>query len=889
MRWIYKLPLRVRSLFRKNRAEQELDEELRFHLGKLVEENVAKGMTPEEARYAALREFGGVEQLKEECRDSWGVRMISEVVQDIRYGLRQLRRNPGFTIVAMLTLALGIAANTTIFSAVSAILLRKPPVRNPDRLCAISAKNLARGYDLQPISAPDFESWKAQNNVFSSMAAAETGRPFTLTGNGEPASADGDLVTPDFFKVTGLSPVLGRTFLPSEGQAGNDHVVILSDALWHVRFGADPNVVGRTININFAPYTIIGVMPAQADIPLPWTPPRLWVPLVFSAKDMTPSARGNHNIDMVLGRLKPGVTVQQAQAEMSTIAQHLAQSYPTTNKEWGVTVLTLQEYLIRKPQVRAALTLLMVMVGLVLLIACANIAGLLMARGAARAHEISVRSAIGAGRWRLIRQMLAESLLIGIAGGGCGLLMSVWGISLLRAGFNFNDIGALMAGYIHLDPKTLLFTIVISLMTTIVFGLVPAIRASRISPREALAEGGRTGSGAFARNRLRSVFVAGEIALALALLAGAGIMMRDVAREFSVQKGFNPQDVLVARVHLENRQYQSPDSQVAFFRQVTEKLRNSPGVQSAEAASDVPLDGFANTTFSIVGRPPLPKSKRPSADYIVTGPDFFRTMEIPLIKGRGFSDSDNVHTPTVAIINQELARRFFPAGNSIGQQIEVEEGHHQQAQIVGIVGNVSDYVGQLTPSPQIYQSYLQVPSANMALVVRSPLATSALAPVLRRAVWSLYEDQPIGRIWTMQQIAANNVGGDKLMVALMGIFAALALTLSAIGIYGVVAYSVSRRTREIGIRMAMGARKGDVLRLVFRQGGLLAGIGCAIGLALAMPLPRIFGAVFPGFARQGPLVVISVFFIVGAVCLIATYIPARRAAKVDPMVALRYE
>jgi putative ABC transport system permease protein len=813
---------------------------------------------------------------------------MSTLIQDLKYGLRQLARNPGFTAVAVLTLALGIAANTTIFSAVSAILLRKPPVENPDRLCAISSKNLIRGYDLQAISVPDFQSWKRQNNVFSNMAAIESGHSFTLTGNREPKSVDGDLVTPNYFKVTGLAPILGRAFLTSEGKAGGDHVVILSNALWHDHFDADPHVIGKTLKIDFVPYTVIGVMPAKAEIPMPWMSPRLWVPLVFSTKELRPSARGKRDLSMVLGRLRPGVTLQQAQAEMSSIAHRLAQDYPKTNKDWGATVLTLQEYLIRKPVVRAALTLLMVMVGLVLLIACANIAGLLLSRGAARAHEMSVRSAVGASRLRLVRQMLTERLLIGIAGGGSGLLMSVWGISLLRASFNFNDIGAQMARFIHLDRRTLLFSILVSLLTVIVFGLVPAIRASRASPGDALTEGGRTGSGTLTHNRLRSVLVAGEIALALALLTGAGLVTRDMVHEFSAHKGFNPKNVLIARIRLENSQYQKPDAQIAFFREVTENLRNAPGVQSVGVATDVPFNGFSSTSFSVVGQPQTPKSKRPSADYIVAGPNFFRTMEITLMKGREFSSSDGLHTPIVAVVNQEFARRFFPSGNAIGQHIEVDKGHHQ-ALIIGIVDNVSDYVGQLSPTPQIYESYLQTPSPNMVLAVRSAITPSALAPEVRRAVWSVYKDQPIGRIWTMQEIAANNVGGDKVMAALMGISAGLALMLAAIGIYGVIAYSVSQRTREIGIRIALGAETKDVLRLVFRQGGLLAGIGCAVGLALALPLPRVFMALFDGFVPQGPLIAIAVFFIVAGVCLGAIYIPGRRAANVDPMVALRYE
>jgi putative ABC transport system permease protein len=811
---------------------------------------------------------------------------MTTLLQDLKFGFRMLAKNPGFTAVAVLTLALGIAANTTIFSMISAVLLRKPAVKDPDRLCTVSSKELLKGYDLESVSALDFESWRKQNDVFEDMAA-ETGSSFTLTGKGAPEAVNGERVTPDYFKVVGFTPSLGRVFLPSEAQAGSDHEVILSNALWHERFGSDPNAIGKNLEINSQPYTIIGVMPQRAALPMPYSRPDLWTPLVFTAKDLAPAAREIHNVDMVLARLKPGVTVQKAQAEMDSIAHQLAQSYPKTNKDWGVTVLTLQERLIRSTNTRNALLMLMVMVGLVLLIACANIAGLLLARGAGRAHELAVRSAVGASRLRLIRQMLAESLLIGAAGGGAGLLGSVWGIQLLRASFNFNEIGRQMAAGFRLDQPTLLFTLIVSLLTTLVFGLLPALRASKANPRTALSEGGRTGSGG--RSRLRSALVTAEIALALTLLAGAGVIMREVTRELNEPNGFNPKNVLVAQIDLRTQEYQGPAAQIAFFQQVTEKARNIAGAESASADTCVPIGCSWSTSFTIAGQPTVPESKRPSADYFAVGPNYFRTMEIPLMRGRDFSDSDNASAPVVAIVNREFARRFFAKGDAIGSRIEVDEGRHKQAQIVGIVGNVNKYVGQLSPHPQIYECFLQIPFAGMTLLLRSRLAPSTLAPLLRSAVWSVDKDQPVGRIQTMKDLFADNIGGDKLMVALMGIFAGLALMLAAIGIYGVIAYSVNQRTREIGIRVALGAQKKDVLGLVLRQGGLLAAIGCAIGFALALPLPRLFGAILNGIAPQGPVVAIAVALIVAAVSLFATYIPARRAAKVDPMVALRYE
>jgi putative ABC transport system permease protein len=881
MRW-------YQRFFRRELTEKRLDVELRFHLDQRVADLVAAGAAPEEARRRARLEFGGLNQVKEQCRDIGCSHIIETFVQDIRYGLRQLRRNPGFTIVAVLTLALGIAVNTTMFSAVSAILIRKPPVKDPDRLCAVSSKNLIKGYDLEPVSPLDFESWRKQNNVFEAMAA-DTGASFTLTGDGEPESVAGDRVTPGYFKILGVLPTLGRPFLASEAQAGNNRVVILSNPLWRERFRSDPNVIGKNLKINGESYTVVGVMPPVASS-FSWLAfPRLWTPLAFEPKDLAPSSRDNRYVGLVLGRLKPGVTIKHAQAEMGSIASQLAHAYPKTDKGWGITVQTLQEYEIRSAYVTNGLMLLMTVVGLVLLIACANIAGLLLARGAGRAHELAVRSAVGASRGRLLRQMFVESLLIGAAGGAAGLLMSFWGIDLLRAGFNFNDYGRRQAAGFHMDPPTLLFTLAVSLLATFVFGLVPALRASKANPRDALGESGRTGSSGFAHSRLRSALVAGEIALALLLLSGAGIIIREVIRELNEPNGFNPNHILVAQLDLKGHAYEKPDAQVAFFRQVTEKVRSIAGVESAGADTCVPTGCNYSTPFSIVGDPPVPETKRPSADYFVVGPGYFHTMQIPFMKGRDFSDSDDARAPVVAVVNQEFARRFFPKSDAIGRQIKVDRGQNRKAEIVGIVGNVNDYIGQLTPRPQIYESYLQMAQATMALVVRLRLARSALAPVLRRAVWAVDKDQPVGRIQTMEDLAADNMGGDKMMVALMAIFAGLALGLATVGIYGVVSYSVNQRTREIGIRMALGGQKKDVLGLVLRQGGLLTGIGCAIGIVLAFPLPRLFAGMFNGFAHQGPLVSIVVPFLVGVVSLLATYIPARRAAKVDPMVALRYE
>ncbi len=696
---------------------------------------------------------------------------------------------------------------------------------------------------------------------------------------------NGGRVTPGYFDVIGISPALGRGFLPDEGQAGNHHVVILSNALWRDRFASDPGTIGKDLEINGEPYTVVGVMP-QLDNSFP----RLWVPLVIQAKDLTPDARGHYDLDLVLGRLKPGVTVTKAQAEMTSIAEDLTRAYPVTNNGRGITVLTLQDYNIRSQNSRNGVIVLMTVVSFVLLIACANIAGMLLARGAARVHEMAVRAAVGAARFRLLRQMLAESLLIGAAGGGAGLLGSVFGIKLLRAAFAFNDAGKRVGEGLRLDLPTLFFTLTASLLTTLIFGLMPAIRASKVNPRDALTDSSPTSSAGFGRIRLRSMLVAGQIALAFVLLAGAGVMMREVIREFTEPNGFNPDHVLVAQISLTSQDDQDPARQAAFFKQLIEKVREIPGVESADANTCLPLGCRWSTPFSVAGEAPLPDSQRPSADYFAVGSEYFRTMQIPLMRGRSFLDSDNVNSADCRCCQRRVREAFFPPrGCHWPRDRGWSEQQRKRARIVGIVGNVNEFQGQLSPRPQIYEHYLQAPSAGMAVVVRSRIQSKALAPMLQRAVWAVNRRQPVGRIWTMQDLVDDNAGGDRMMVELLGVFACLALLLAAVGIYGVIAYSVTQRTREIGIRVALGAHKGNVLSLVLRQGAMLSAIGCTIGLLLAFPLPRVFSTIFNSFAPQGPMVAIAVGLIVPAVSMLATFIPARRAASLDPMQALRTE
>ncbi len=872
------------------RRDADLERELRADLELEEEEQRERGLSAEDASLAARRALGNAALIRERTHEAWGWAPFEHLWQDLRCGVRQFMRNPGFAAVAVLTLALGIGVNTTIFSAVSAVLLRKPPVQDPDTLCAVSSRDILESYDLARASAPDFQSWQEQNDVFRQMSAAETGRSFTLTGKFLPESVQGDRVTPGFFSVIGVMPVLGRPFLPSENQPGRNREVILSASLWREHFQSAPDAIGRNLNIDGEPYRIVGVMPPFAGV-VPSAAPQLWTPLVFTPDDLSPSARGNHFIDLVLGRVKPGITVQQAQAEMDSIASQLAQRYPATNRNWGITVLTLQEHNIRFEDTRNAVLLLMTAVGLVLLIACANVAGLLLTRGACRSHEFAVRSALGASRGRLMRQMLTESLLIGTSSGLAGVLIALAGIRLLRAGFDFNELGKRMGAGFRIDVPTLLFMLAATFLTTILFSLLPALRSSNAPPRGALSQTGRTVSAGKGSSRLRRLLVAAEVAMAVILLTAAGVLMREVLREINEPNGFNPHHLLIANLDVSGARYKKPDTRIALYRQVVEKIQKLPEVESADLDSCVPMGCDYGLSFQIVGRPPQSPSERPTSDFDVVGPDYFRTLQIPLLQGRGFSDSDDAHAPVVAVVNREFVQRFFPHEKVIGRQIEAGDGTQKRARIVGIVSSVNNYPGQLHPHPRIYESYFQIPVnafSAMGLVVRSRVPAAQLTPMLRHAVWSVDKAQPVG-VRTMEDLVNDNVGGDKLMVGLMGLFAGLAVGLSALGIYGVIAYSVAQRTREIGIRVALGAKRQDLLRLILREGGILIGIGCTLGALAALLLPRIIRGLLNGVAPQGPLAVFAAAVMVCLIAFLATCIPAYRAMKIDFVGALRAE
>jgi putative ABC transport system permease protein len=817
---------------------------------------------------------------------------MTTLIQDLKYGLRMLAKNPGFTAVAVITLGLGIAANTAIFSVVSGVLLRKPPVRDPDRVMIVLSINRAKGWGdspEHPVSALDFLDWRNDSHTFEEMAAIAPWGDFTLTGHDEPEHVAGMRVSANFFHLLGVNPSLGRTFAAGEDEQGRDHVLILSYALWQTHFASDPSVVGKIVKLNGESYTVVAVMPA--GFKLMAFSAQVWIPLVFDSKQLGPAGRQSRSF-YVFGRLKPEATGDQAQAEMATNSQRMELTYPEADKGWEARLISLQEFLIQDFSIRPALMMLMGTVGLVLLIACANIAGLLLARAAGRKHEIAVRSAMGARRWRLVRQFLSENILIAIAGAGVGLLLAWWGINILHAALSFNEwVKPLAFG---IDTPVLIFTISLSLLTVLLFGLVPALQVSRSDLYATLKEGGRTGDVGATRGKARRVFVVAEVALALVLLTGAGLMIKSFLETISANPGFNPRELLTAEVSLPTSKYGSPSQQAAFFKQVTEKLQNLPGSVSAVAAANLPLTAEAGTVpFRIEGQPATPPQERPQARYYAVGPDYLQTMEIPLTRGRAFTDFDNQSAPPVALVNEAFAVRFFPKEDAVGQHISVDTGNGVSSpwrEVVGVVGNVKDWFGQPGFNPQLYVPYVQAPAAGMTLVVRTKGDPAALASAVRAAVGSVDKDQPLGNVMAMSQlIEARGEAGDRLMGELLAIFAGLALILAAVGIYGIIAHGVTQRAHEIGIRMALGAERGSVLRLVVGEGMRLAVFGLLIGFAFAYPLPRLFGAAFEGFSVHPSWIFVLAPSLVAIAALLASYIPARRATKVDPMEALRHE
>jgi putative ABC transport system permease protein len=807
--------------------------------------------------------------------------------KDLQLAIRMLAKKPGFIAVAVITLALGISINATMFSMVSAFLLRRPPGRDPDRVAVISSIDPAQGFqaDTSLISMPNYLAWRNANHVFADVAATDEYRNVSLTTQGQSEALRAAAASSNYFGVLGATPQLGRTFAAGEDQSGRDHVVVLSHELWTSHYGSDASVIGRMIRLNRENYTIIGVMPESFQM-MGYTP-QLWIPLVAAPADQTVAAHKDRNLHL-FARLKPGVTIPQARAEVVTLAGRAQESFPEVEKDWGANVRTLPDFLVYDFGIRTALAVLMTTVGFVLLIACANVAGLLLARAAGRRKELAIRFALGAGRVRVVRQLLTEGLVIALLGGGVGLLLASWGIKVVRAHMAFND--AVSAVPVTLDRNVMLFAAGVSLVCAVLCSLAPSLNASRTDITTNLKDEGRTASASRSHSRLRSIMVTGEIAMALFLLVGTGLLIRGI---YSIERenlGFRADHLLTANLALDEAHYKDAAQQVRFVKDVIPRLQQLPGAEVAAVASDLPASGAGSVSLRIKGLPDSPMNERLTAlDFVVT-PDFFQTTGIALLRGRMFTEVDSATTPRVVIVNQDFSDRYLHGEEPLGKQIQLDvSGEPAWSEIVGIVGNVKVYSESSRDAPEAYESFFQRPVGSFSLIVRAASDPAALSSSLRGAVAQADPDLPLSRVMSMPAVIELQRGGDSFLVRVLAVFAALALILAAIGIYGLIAYSVGQRTHEIGIRMALGARGEDVLRMILREGMKMAVIGGTIGFVIALPLPRLFAAIFFDLRVNEPQLYLVVPLIVFAVAVLAAYIPARRAARVDPMNALRQE
>jgi len=806
--------------------------------------------------------------------------------QDIRFGFRTLLRSPATSVVALLTLALGIGANTAIFSVVNGVLLQPLPYPDPGELVIVLESNPGLGFPRFSVAPPNFDDWRRQNQVFGSMAAVSQGR-FNLTGGERPEAVAGAQVTPEFFPTIGVPPALGRGFLPEEGRAGGPKVAVLSHGIWQRRFGSDPGIVNRQIPIDGESFTVIGVMPPGFSFP---SKCEVWLPLPW---DFPPASRGGHFL-VVFGRLKDGMTLERARTEMKAIAARLERQYPDSNKGWTTELRLLQDSIVEN--VRPALLLLLAAVAFVLLIACANVANLLLARLASREREIAVRTALGAGRARLVRQMVTESVVLFLVGGALGLVLATWATRALVA---FYGEGLPSQQEIGIDSRVLFFTLVLALVTGILFGLAPALSATSGGLFGALKEGGRAVAGGARGRLMRNLLVLGEVAVALVLLVGAGLLLRSFARLRAVDPGFHPKGVLTAELILPEKKYAEQERQILFTRELLDRLRAIPGVQSADTVFPMPLGGNGFVlAFEVQGRP-VAASEDSSlhANVRLVTPDFFRTMGIRVLQGRVFTPRDDAKSIPVIVINKIMADRIWPGESPVGKRItfgDSEGPDVQWMEVIGVVAGIRHQALDKDPGSEVYWAQLQNPvSGQLSVVLRTQGEPTKLAGAVREAVRSIDGDLPVERVRRMEDVVSEALTSSRFQTVLLGIFAGAALLLAAIGVYGVISYSVAQRTHEIGIRMALGARRPEVLGLVVRQGMTLVLAGVGVGLAFSLLLTwwlseRIAGFVYGGRAVDPPTLV-AVPLMLLAVALLANWLPALRATRVEPVVALRSE
>jgi predicted permease len=882
------LRFRTRALVHHKQVEEELDEELRFHFDRQVEKLMRSGMSEQEAKRTARLAFGGHEQTKEDCREARGTSFIELTIDDTRYALRQLWANPTFALVMILTLALSIGANSAIFSVIDGVLLKRLPYAQPERLVRVFLSS--HEYPKFPFNPWDFLDFRARNHSFESFAAFTRG-DVQLSGEGEPVKLNGFGITSGYFRVFGLHPQLGREFDFNAEIPGNGLQVILSDRVWRTRFGADPNIIGRKITLNTQPYTVMGVMPAGTEHPgnvyhsLAYGESvDVWWPFSFAGNS---SQRGSHFIEGI-ARLKPGVSAEQARAEMNGIMAQLGKEHPNNDAGWSVLVIPLYSEVVGNT--RRMLLVLLGAVGIVLLIACANAANLLLARASARQREIAVRLAMGAPRLRIVRQLLTESLIISLVGGALGLALAFGGVralvSLLPADFP-------RAHDIHVSGPVLGFTLLVSVLTGVLFGLAPAMQAARTDPKQGLQQGSRNSTATRHQNRLRNALVIAEVSLACVLLIGAGLMLRTFLNLVHLNPGFREDHVLTATLSLPHARYKTGEQTAQFYDRLSASLNQLPGVESAGAGSDLPWTGYDENAggFIIEGKKPAPHEEF-HARYHMATPGYFRAMGIPLMEGRFFTQADKKGAPWVLVINRAMAQKYWPGENVIGRRISFDDNPKKDDDwmtVVGVVGDVKDQPNSASAEPAFWWSEYQASEPDMSVAVRTQSDPRQVADGLRDAVHRLDPELAVAEIKLMDQVADASVSTPRFTFVLVGLFAALAILLAGIGAYGVIAYTVTQRTSEFGLRVALGAQRGDLLRMVLGQSARLAIPGTIVGVLLALSLGRVVQTLIYGVSAADPLIYASVILLVPAVALLASYIPARRAAQSDPMQTLRAE
>ncbi len=886
MSWWSEVRERARGLFHGERVGRELEDEMRFHLEMEAERlEREEGVGPEEALRRAAVAFGGVEAVKEQVRDARGVRPLQDLVQDIRYALRGLRRNPGFATAAVLVLALGIGANTAIFAAVNAVVLEALPFAHPDRLYMLWEENPEKGWDREVAAPANYYDWKEGVAAFEDMASySGFGSHRILTGVGDPQMLLTAPVTGNFFSVLGVKPALGRTFRPEETWKGSEPIVVLSDHLWKTRFGGDRSVIDRVVRLDGEAYRVVGVMPASFSFPSEKTD--LWVPWRWDPANRTATFFRRAHWIRVIGRLAPGATATQANSQLQSVVSRLKVEYPETNRYMGAGMTPLHEFLVG--DTRTPLLVLLGAVGLLLLIACANVANLLLVRAAGRQREVAVRAALGAGRLRLVRQVLTESLVLSVLGGATGLLLGWEGTRLLE---HMQPEGLLRTAHFGLDVRVAGYILAITTVSGLLFGLAPALWTRGAGTAASLREGGRSGGPGRATRALGSGLVVAEIALAMLLVTGAGLLVRSYQRLLDVNPGFDPHGVLAVTLSLPGTKYDTGDKVSAFFGSLLERVHALPGVEDAALTSDVPLEerGYSSD-YSIEGRGPDEYGTEVVHRRVT--PQYLNTMRVPLLRGRFFTDADRKGGDYVVVINEALAREAFPGQDPIGHRI-AEDKHPDSTSvwrtIVGVVGNERQEGVAMQPQIEVLAPFYQDRSSYMTLMIRTAGDPSALVAAVRHAVADLDSDLPLSDVRTMEAVRADSLARERFLMTLLLAFAAIALTLAVVGVYGVTAQAVRQRTQEIGVRMALGAQTRDVLRLVMRQGARLAALGVVIGLGSALLASKAMRALLYDVAPNDPLTFVTVGGVLAAAALVASWVPALRASRTDPTQALRVE